>query len=161
MKINLEKYLELGGDLNKIDLSKTFSGYPDINCGLKIVSVEEGDNKTVYFTFSNGNKHVYSLCWIYTEVEFVLDERYTAKAISVPNWVVNDNAELGVKINDKFFWLYKGESFEYKSNKHDDGTPIKYRKVGKREFGECCYPPHLKKIPEKYTEGDGWQEIDK
>lgn len=73
-------------------------------------------------------------------------------------WVVNDNAELGVKIGGKYFWLYKGESLEYRDKKHDDGTPIKYRQVGKREFGECCYPLHLKRMPDKYTEGDGWQD---
>ena len=73
-------------------------------------------------------------------------------------WVVNDNAELGVKVGGKYFWLYKGESLEYKDKKHDDGTPIKYRKVGKREFGECCHPLHLKRLPERYTDGEGWQE---
>jgi hypothetical protein len=26
----------------------------------------------------------------------------------VVEWVVNDNAELGVKIGKQFFWLYKG-----------------------------------------------------
>lgn len=71
-------------------------------------------------------------------------------------WVVNDSAELGVKIVGKFFWLYKGESLDYTT--HDDDTPIKYRQVGKREFGECCHPLHLKRLPERYTEGEGWQE---
>ena len=54
-------------------------------------------------------------------------------------WVVNDNGELGVKIGPQFFWLYKGGSFTYgKSQLHDDGTPIRWRPVRKREFGECC-----------------------
>jgi len=74
-------------------------------------------------------------------------------------WVVNDNAELGVKVGGKYFWLYKGESLEYEEKKHDDGTPIKYRQVWKREFGECCHPLHLKQIPDRYTEGDNWQEL--
>jgi hypothetical protein len=73
-------------------------------------------------------------------------------------WVVNDNAELGVKIGSKFYWLYKGRSLEYKDNKHDDGTPIKYRQVGKREFGECCHPLHLQRLRERYTDGVGWEE---
>ena len=46
-------------------------------------------------------------------------------------WVVNDQAELGVKIGDQFFFLYKGRS--YKGGE-------KWRYVGKREFGECCHP---------------------
>lgn len=64
-------------------------------------------------------------------------------------WVVNDIAELGVKIGDQFFFLYKGESLVYgwldpdptKPPLHDDGeTPLQWRPVWKREFGECCHP---------------------
>lgn len=57
-----------------------------------------------------------------------------------PMWIVNDNGELGVKIGDRFFFLYKGESLEYKDGKHDDGTPVMWRIVGKREFGETVWP---------------------
>lgn len=46
-------------------------------------------------------------------------------------WIVNDLSELGVKVGDRFFFLYKGGS--YKGGK-------KWRHVGKREFGECCHP---------------------
>lgn len=74
-------------------------------------------------------------------------------------WVVNDISELGVKIGDRFFWLYKGESFQYTTGKHDDGTPIRWRRVGKREFGECCHPVHLDRYPERYTEGEGWKDM--
>jgi hypothetical protein len=56
---------------------------------------------------------------------------------------VNDLAELGVKIGDRCFFLYKGDSIEYKDGLHDDGTPMLYRIVGKREFGEVCRPLHL------------------
>lgn len=55
-------------------------------------------------------------------------------------WVVNDNAELGVKIGDQLFFLYKGESLVYATGEHDNGTPMHWRTVGKREFGECCHP---------------------
>lgn len=55
-------------------------------------------------------------------------------------WIVNDLAELGVKIGDRYLFLYKGESIEYEDGKHDDGTPILWRPVGKREFGETCKP---------------------
>lgn len=63
-----------------------------------------------------------------------------------PLWIVNDLGELGVKIGERFFFLYKGENIEYGSGGkgsialHDDGTPMKYRLVGKREFGETCQP---------------------
>jgi hypothetical protein len=56
-------------------------------------------------------------------------------------WVVNDLGELGVQLGDRCFFLYKGRSIEYDTGLHDDGeTPIKYRPVGKREFGETCLP---------------------
>jgi hypothetical protein len=55
-------------------------------------------------------------------------------------WVVNDSAELGVKIGSQFFWLYKGESLIYEDALHDDGSPMFWRHVFKREFGECAHP---------------------
>jgi hypothetical protein len=56
-------------------------------------------------------------------------------------WVVNDIAELGVKIGDQFFFLYKGRSLNYENTHYDeDGKPMMWRPVGKREFGECCHP---------------------
>lgn len=68
-------------------------------------------------------------------------------------WVVNDLAELGVKIGDRFFFLYKGHSLVYGSCPetrhdglavHDDGTPMRWRHVLKREFGECAHPINWK-----------------
>ena len=53
--------------------------------------------------------------------------------------------ELGVKVNGRFFFLYKGRSIEYDANDMEEGEePIKYRPVLNREFGESC-------IPEKYV----------
>jgi hypothetical protein len=57
-----------------------------------------------------------------------------------PVWIINDLGELGVKIEERCFFLYKGDNLEYESGKHDDGTPMMYRIVGKREFGEVCRP---------------------
>lgn len=64
-----------------------------------------------------------------------------------PVWIVNDLGELGVQVAGRFFFLCKGDNLEYGTDDdgspvalHDDGTPMKYRIVGKREFGECCYP---------------------
>ena len=63
-------------------------------------------------------------------------------------WIVNDLGELGVEVNGRCFFLYKGESYEYGKDGlakngvcvHDDGRPMHYRQVGKREFGETCHP---------------------
>lgn len=55
-------------------------------------------------------------------------------------WVVNDIAELGVKIGNQFFFLYKGGSLVYSDAQHDDGSPMHWRPVFKREFGECAHP---------------------
>lgn len=66
-----------------------------------------------------------------------------------PEWIVNDLGELGVKVNGRFFFLYKGYSLEYGKETdqqkdgvalHDDDTPLLYRMVGKVEFGETCWP---------------------
>lgn len=63
-------------------------------------------------------------------------------------WIVNDFGELGVEVNGRFLFLYKGDSLEYGKHAeikdgvclHDDGTPMQCRMVGKREFGETCKP---------------------
>lgn len=80
-----------------------------------------------------------------------------------PKWVVNDNAELGVEVGGRVFFLYKGNSLEYEDGKHDDESPMLYRPVGKREFGETCHPFDYydkngrPKHPGRYTVGlVGW-----
>ena len=80
-KIYLSQFLEMGGDLNKLDLTKTFSEFSDENQFETIISFEDkgemnGRIKLMNFTFSNGNTHQYALTWIYTEVELVLDGRF-------------------------------------------------------------------------------------
>ena len=85
-------------------------------------------------------------------------------------WVVNDIAELGVKIGDQFFWLYKARSLVYESGKHDDGSQMKWRYVYKREFGECCHPwDTIKRVTGKegipddfihaYGDSDDWHDL--
>lgn len=55
-----------------------------------------------------------------------------------PRWIVNDLGELGVFVNGRCFFLYKGRNIEYTT--HDDGAPMLVRWVGKREFGETVWP---------------------
>jgi hypothetical protein len=85
-------------------------------------------------------------------------------------WVTNDNAELGVKIGDRLFFLYKGDSLEYPTGLHDDGTPMRWRPVYKREFGECCHPWDTikrqtgeERLPEDFPAAYGnpgdWQDV--
>jgi Mor family transcriptional regulator len=63
-----------------------------------------------------------------------------------PEWVVNSLGELGVRIQGRHFFLYKGDSLEYKDGNsqghvvRDNGDLIKVRLVGKTEFGETCWP---------------------
>ena len=65
-------------------------------------------------------------------------------------WIVNDIGELGVKIGDQLFFCYKGRSLSYAENPHyeedipendiAEGQIMRWRYVGKREFGECVHP---------------------
>jgi hypothetical protein len=83
-------------------------------------------------------------------------------AESEVQWIVNDNAELGVIVNGAAHFLYKGESLIYEEGTHDDGTPLLYRPVFKREFGECCCPAECYEIgiiPRRYTKGEGWKPV--
>jgi hypothetical protein len=61
-------------------------------------------------------------------------------------WIVNDSGELGVRVNGRCFFQYKGRSIEY-NGFHDDGTPMMVRRIGKREFGESCYPLQFNGFP--------------
>lgn len=76
-------------------------------------------------------------------------------------WIVNDLCELGVKISDQFFFMYKGHSYKGGS---------KWRKIFKREFGECCCPwdflekNGIKSLPEDYSKTfpeyeDEWHDL--
>lgn len=56
-------------------------------------------------------------------------------------WVVNSMGELGVRIAGNCFFLYKGRSIVYAAGAVDStGEPLWVRPVGKREFGETCWP---------------------
>lgn len=55
-------------------------------------------------------------------------------------WVVNDSTELGVKIHDQFFFMYRGRSLVYPTGKYETGDPRKWRHIGQLEFGESVTP---------------------
>lgn len=55
-------------------------------------------------------------------------------------WVVNSAAELGVKVDGVYYFLYKGESLVYNNDLGKEVENLMVRTVGKREFGECCHP---------------------
>jgi hypothetical protein len=79
-------------------------------------------------------------------------------------WVVNDSMELGVKIGTQFFWLYKGRSLTYDDGTHDNGNRMRWRHVGKREFGECCFPVGTTSIADDaiaafIRQGGDWQDL--
>jgi hypothetical protein len=79
-------------------------------------------------------------------------------------WVVNDSGELGVKIGNQFFFMYKGHSLVYDSAKHDDGSQMRWRLIGKREFGECCHPYRMNGLSaQQYFGGIGaggdWHDL--
>jgi rubredoxin len=61
-------------------------------------------------------------------------------------WIVNQAGELGVRVNNQNFYLYKGESIQHNTidedHIRDTGIDLrKWRYVGKREFGESCLSP--------------------
>jgi len=76
-------------------------------------------------------------------------------------WVVNSIAELGVRVGDKFYWLYKYETpIVYEPD--DNDPPMFWRPIYKREFGECVHPKHLEQIPDDYmaeTPEFGWKPL--
>lgn len=68
-------------------------------------------------------------------------------------WVVNEYHEVGVLINGQAFFMYKGESIEYKS-RPGEPSMLKLRKVGKRECGETYMSPD----PEPYEDRE-WFDL--
>lgn len=82
LEITLEKYLELGGKLDKVNWSDTRCSYLDSNTGENIISYEDkgekssSDTPLYHFTFENGKTHRYAICWIKMKVDVVLAETY-------------------------------------------------------------------------------------
>lgn len=89
--------------------------------------------------------------------ESVIDERGRAAYIAIAikrwnswaapllkesdvEWVVNNLGELGVKIGEQFFFMYKGESLLFEPSNCCAASPTKWRPIQKREFGEVCTP---------------------
>lgn len=75
-----------------------------------------------------------------TDVPAAVPQAVAVPEDAAPEWIVNDLGELGVRIGARFYFLYKGDNISYETGLHDDGTPMLWRPVGKREFGETCWP---------------------
>jgi hypothetical protein len=81
-------------------------------------------------------------------------------------WVVNCGGELGVKIGNQLFFLYKGRSLSYDKDADRD-EPMLWRLVRTREFGETVQVPEKTKYSDRgeyeddgrYRYGEGWQEL--
>ena len=76
----------------------------------------------------------------------------------IPQWIVNDIGELGVRVGARCFFLYKGDNIEYSD---DDSTTIYYRQVGKREFGETCHPKEFTKPIQSPDPDSDWTMLPK
>ncbi|MDK8188432.1 MULTISPECIES: hypothetical protein [Sphingomonas] len=80
-------------------------------------------------------------------------------------WIVNDIAELGVLVDGVAYFLYKGHSLIYADPVHEEtGKPMRYRLVGKREFGECAHPinyaePSLIGTVDPENDGEEWLDL--
>ena len=79
--INLELYDRFHGDLNKLDLDKTFTIYMDNNRNLSIIHINKGritENNTQLFNveYLTGKNAEYAGMWIETQVNLVLDSKY-------------------------------------------------------------------------------------
>jgi hypothetical protein len=93
------------------------------------------------------------------------------ESVGEPEWIVNDIGELGVRVGGRCFFLYKGESLEYGSSEeeiargvalHDEGDPMRFRRVQKREFGETQWPDvwlQAGRREDRYCAGDGWRDL--
>lgn len=78
IKVDLNKYTELGGKLDKLDLSKTRTVYNDMNNSKKIIRITAAplDNMFHVLFEGGGVEYKYAGMWIYTHVEFVLSTKY-------------------------------------------------------------------------------------
>lgn len=61
------------------------------------------------------------------------------RLLDKPVWIINNYGDLGVLANGRPYFLYKGNAMQY-SGPVDGNTPMRYRRVKKREFGETCKP---------------------
>lgn len=85
IEIRLDEYLEMGGDINKVEWDRSFSTFKDSNYSHRIVSFEDkGDTnvngaKILFFTFENGNTRSYCASWIALKIDVVLHPKYKVK----------------------------------------------------------------------------------
>jgi len=87
------------------------------------------------FCFRCGGHYVGGTC-VRCGRDQVVDQIETKE----PIWIVNDMGELGVYVHGRAYFLYKGDNIDYaalRAKYGSDRAPVRYRRVCKREFGEC------------------------
>lgn len=96
--------------------------------------------------------------FFHSKVKKVVKPAIPVKERDHVDWVVNDIGELGVKVGDEYYFMYKGSSLIYKN---PEG--MKVRPIGKREFGECCHPINYKDPTKIGTvsldDSDEWEDL--
>jgi len=81
-EISLTEYFKYGGNIDCIDITKTFTRYGDKNEKKPIDKIEysrfnqKGNSDIYKVFFKDGITHEYASTWIYTLVSFRLSESY-------------------------------------------------------------------------------------
>jgi hypothetical protein len=81
-EISLDKYLKLGGDLKKVDWSKSYCDYGGKDYKAKVLYFKDKGEKSnagnmlLHFHFDNGTTHRYAIQWIIVTVKLILPETY-------------------------------------------------------------------------------------
>lgn len=106
---------------------------------------------------------------------FVYDQDHRALAAAngelvkalTPQWIVNNLGELGCRVGDRFYFIYKyDDPLVYTTAdgcfEDDDAKPLMWRPIYKREFGETQWPEkwiRAGRREDEYTDGEGWQPL--